>query len=135
MMYPRLVLLRRLLRADGAIFISIDDNELVALRQVMNEIFGAVNFIATIIWQKVFAPKNSARHPSEDHDYIVVYALNSNNWKPNLLVRGDSAISRYKNPDNDPRGPWTSGDLQARNFYSEGTYAITCPSGRVIWTW
>jgi len=132
MVYPRLALLRQFLREDGAIFISIDDNEVQSLRYVMDELFGASNFIATVLWQKVFAPKNTARHLSEDHDYIVIYAKNANVWRPNLVIRSDEAKSRYKNPDNDPRGPWTSGDLQARNFYSEGTYSITCPSGRVI---
>ena len=132
MMYPRLVLLKQFLRDDGAIFISIDDNEVAALRLLMDEIFGAKNFVATVLWQKIFSPKNSARHLSEDHDYIVVYALNADKWKPNLLPRGDDAKARYKNDDEDPRGPWTSGDLQARNYYSEGTYPITCPSGRVI---
>ncbi|TSE35232.1 DNA methylase [Tepidimonas charontis] len=132
MMYPRLVLLRQFLREDGAIFVSIDDNEVAALRLVMDEIFGAKNFVATVLWQKVFAPKNSARHFSEDHDYIVIYALNADSWRPNLIPRDEGANARYKNPDNDPRGPWTSGDLQARNYYSEGTYPVTCPSGRVI---
>jgi site-specific DNA-methyltransferase (adenine-specific)/adenine-specific DNA-methyltransferase len=132
MMYPRLALLRQFLRHDGAIFISIDDNAVQALRYVMDEIFGGPNFITTILWQKVFAPKNTARHFSEDHDYVVVYARNANVWRPNLVPRSDQAKGRYKNPDNDPRGPWTSGDLQARNFYSAGTYPITCPSGRVI---
>jgi len=132
MMYPRLVLLRQFLREDGAIFVSIDDNEVATLRLLMDEVFGARNFVATVIWQKVFAPKNSARHLSEDHDYIVVYAANADKWQPNLIPRAEEAKARYKNPDNDPRGPWTSGDLQARNYYSEGTYAVTCPSGRVI---
>lgn len=132
MMYPRLVLLRQFLREDGAIFISIDDNEVATLRLVMDEIFGVRNFVATVLWQKIFSPKNSARHLSEDHDYVVVYAFNANIWKPNLLPRGDDAKARYKNPDSDVRGPWTSGDLQARNYYSEGTYPVTCPSGRVI---
>ena len=132
MMYPRLALLHQFLREDGAIFITIDDNEVQALRYAMDEIFGSSNFIATVIWQKVFAPKNTARHFSEDHDYVVVYARNANVWRPNLVRRSDHAKGRYKNPDKDPRGPWTSGDLQARNYYSEGTYPITCPSGRVI---
>jgi len=132
LMYPRLHLLREFLREDGAIFVSIDDNEVHSLRHLMDEIFGTRNFIASVIWQKVFSPKNSARHFSEDHDYIVVYARNSDVWTPNLIQRGDLAKSRYGKPDNDPRGPWTSGDLQARNYYSEGTYPITCPSGRVI---
>lgn len=132
MMYPRLALLREFLREDGAIFISLDDNEIQALRYVMDEIFGANNFISTVIWQKVFAPKNSAKHFSEDHDYIAVYARDAERWRPNLVNRSEQAKSRYKNPDKDLRGPWTSGDLQARNYYSEGTYPITCPSGRVV---
>ncbi|MBK8892825.1 MAG: virulence RhuM family protein [Propionivibrio sp.] len=111
MMYPRLVLLKQFLRDDGAIFISIDDNEVATLRLLMDEIFGAKNFVATVLWQKIFSPKNSARHLSEDHDYIVLYASNADKWKPNLLPRGDDAKARYKNDDEDPRGPWTSGDL------------------------
>jgi len=132
MMYPRLLLLKQFLREDGTIFVSIDDNEIATLRLLMDEIFGAKNFVATVLWQKIFSPKNSARHLSEDHDYVVVYASKADAWKPNLLPRGSDAVARYKNPDDDPRGSWTSGDLQARNFYSEGTYPVTCPSGRVI---
>jgi adenine-specific DNA-methyltransferase len=132
MMYPRLKLLREFLREDGSIWVSLDDNEIHALRYLMDEIWDEQNFIATVLWQKNFSPKNSAKHLSEDHDYVVVYAKNAESWRPNLLPRSEEALSRYKNPDNDPKGPWTSGDLQARNFYSEGTYAITCPSGRVI---
>jgi len=132
MIYPRLALLREFLGNDGAIFISIDDNEVQNLRSVMDEIFGARNFVATIIWQKMFSPKNSARHLSESHDYIVLYARDADQWKPNLIPREDRQNDRYKNPDNDTRGPWTSGDLSARNFYGAGTYPITCPSGRVI---
>ncbi len=132
MLYPRLKLAHSLLRQDGAIFVSIADHEIHNLRAVMNEIFGEENFIATVIWQKVFSPKNSARHFSEDHDYIVVYAKNAEAWTPRLLPRTQEMEARYANPDNDPRGPWTSGDLSARNYYGEGTYPVTCPSGRVI---
>lgn len=131
MMYPRLVLLKQFLQEDGAIFISIDDNEVATLRLLMDEIFGARNFIATVLWQKIFSPKNSARHLSEDHDYVVMYALNADCWKPNLLPRTDAADARYKDTG-DERGPWTSSDLTARNYYSLGTYAVTSPSGRVI---
>jgi adenine-specific DNA-methyltransferase len=74
MMYPRLQLLKELLRDDGAIFVSIDDNEVQNLRAVMDEIFGGNNFVATIIWEKVYSPKSSAKYLSENHDYIVVYA-------------------------------------------------------------
>ncbi len=132
MMYPRLKLARTLLRDDGIAFISIADHEVYNLRVIMNEIFGEENFIATVIWQKVFSPKNTARHFSEDHDYIVAYAKNAELWTPNLLPRTEEMEARYSNPDDDVRGAWTSGDLSARNYYSEGLYPVTCPSGRVI---
>ncbi len=132
MMYPRLYLARNLLREDGVIFISCDDNEVHNLRAVMNEVFGEENFVATVIWQKVFSPKNSARHLSEDHDYVVMYARTAETWRPILLPRTEEMEARYENPDDDPRGPWTSGDFSARNYYSEGIYEITCPSGRVV---
>ncbi|WP_434131539.1 site-specific DNA-methyltransferase [Methylocaldum sp. GT1BB] len=132
MMYPRLVLLKQFLREDGAIFVSIDDNEVATLRLLMDEIFGAKNFVATVLWQKVYSPKNSARHLSEDHDYVVIYASKADAWKPNLLPRTDEQNAAYRNPDDDPRGVWKTSDLSARNYYSAGTYPITCPSGRVI---
>lgn len=130
MMYPRLYLARNLLREDGVIFISIDDNEIDNLRKMCNEVFGEENFIASVIWQKVFSPKNSARHFSEDHDYIVVYARSAETWRPSLLPRSEEANARYENPDNDSRGPWTSGDIAARNYYSEGQYEVTAPGGK-----
>jgi site-specific DNA-methyltransferase (adenine-specific)/adenine-specific DNA-methyltransferase len=132
MMYPRLALLRQFLRQDGAIFISIDDNEIQALRYIMDEIFGASNFVATILWQKVYSPKNSARHFSEDHDYLVVYARKADIWKPNLVPRSEKQDSAYKNRDNDPRGVWKTSDLSARNPYGEGLYSVTTPSGKLI---
>lgn len=132
MMYPRLALLREFLAEDGAIFISIDDNEVQYLRDVMDEVFGPRNFVASIIWQKMFSPKNSARQLSESHDYVVLYAKNTSTWKPKLIPRQQKQDVRYKNPDSDPRGPWTSSDLSARNYYSLGTYPVTCRSGRRI---
>ncbi|AKL34418.1 site-specific DNA-methyltransferase [Klebsiella michiganensis] len=132
MIFARLRLARNLLKDDGVIFISIDDNEVDNLRKVCNEVFGEDNFIAQIIWQKVFSPKNSARWFSEDHDYILVYARNSSSWTPNLLPQTDEMIARYKNPDNDPRGVWQSDNLTARNKYDAGLYAVTCPSGKII---
>lgn len=132
MMYPRLVLLREFLREDGAIFISIDDNEVAHLRCIMDEVFGARNFVASIIWQKMDSPKNTAVHLSEDHDYIALYAKDAGNWRPRKLPRTPAMIARYKNPDNDPRGPWLLSDLAARNYYSEGRYTIPTPSGKVI---
>lgn len=132
MMYPRLSLARHLLRDDGVIFITIDDNEVQNLRLIMDELFGPENFIACCIWQKVFSPKNTAEQFSEDHDYLLVYGRNGTEWRPNLLPRTKDMEDRYYNTDDDPRGPWTSSDLSARNYYSKGTYPITTPSGRVI---
>lgn len=132
MMYSRLRLARNLLSENGAIFISIDDNEVDNLRKICSDVFGERNFVAQIIWQKVFSPKNSARWFSEDHDYVMVFAKSADDWTPNLLPQTDEMLARYKNPDNDPRGPWTSSDLAARNRYDAGLYPITCPSGRVI---
>jgi len=132
MMWPRLVLLRELLSERGSIWITLDDNEVHHARGILDEIFGADNFVATCIWQKNFSPKNTAQFFSEDHDYILIYAKDKKLWRPNLLERTQEMDDRFTNTDNDPRGPWTSGDLSARNYYSEGTYPITCPSGRVI---
>lgn len=132
MMYPRLRLARGLLSDDGAIFVSIADHEIHNLRHVLDEIFGPENFVAAVIWHKMDSPKNSAIHLSEDHDYIVIYAKNADVWRPCPLPRTDEMVARYKNPDNDPRGPWLLGDLAARNFYGQGRYAITTPSGKVI---
>ncbi|WP_373054302.1 site-specific DNA-methyltransferase [Thioalkalivibrio sp.] len=132
MMYPRLMLLKELLREDGAIFVSIDDNEVAYLRAAMDEVFGARNFVATVIWNRVFARKSSARHFSENHDYLLVYAKDASKWTRNLLPRSSQNIDSYSNPDDDPRGPWTSVVLSARNYYSLGTYPITTPGGRRI---
>ena len=132
MMWPRLVLLRELLSEKGSIWITLDDNEVHRARMVLDEIFGADNFVSTCIWHKNFSPKPSAQYFSEDHDYILVIAKDKSAWRPNLLDRTAEMDARFSNPDNDLRGPWTSGDLSARNPYSEGTYSITTPGGREI---
>ena len=132
MMLPRLKLLCELLRDDGVIFVSIDDNEVHRLRSLMDEVFGEDNFVATAVWQKIFSPKNTAKYFSEDHDFVLVYARNIEEWTPNLLERSEQAIGRYKNPDGDPRGVWSSSDLTARNYYSLGTYEVTSPSGKAF---
>ena len=132
MMLPRLYIARNLLRDDGVIFVSCDDHEVFNLRCLMNEIFGEENFVATVIWQKVYAPKSSARHFSEDHDYVLVYARNGDIWTPGLLPRTDEQNAVYKNLDDDPRGQWRPNNLAARNYYSKGTYSIKCPGGRII---
>lgn len=132
MMWPRLQLLRELLAEDGAIFITIDDNEVHRLRTVMDETFGEENFIDTVIWQKNYSPKGTAKHFSSDHDYMMMYAKQKAGWKPFLLERTAEQDAAYKNPDNDERGDWKTSDLSARNPYSAGRYSIKCPGGRVI---
>lgn len=132
LMRDRLESLRRLLSDDGSIWISIDDNEVAYLRVLLDEVFGRTNFIATVIWEKVYSPKSSAKFLSENHDYVVCYAKDASRWQRNLLPRTEKQDRAYKNPDNDPRGPWKPGDLSARNYYSVGRYPITCPSGRII---
>jgi adenine-specific DNA-methyltransferase len=129
MMYPRLKLARNLLRSDGAIFISIDDHEIHNLRELMSEIFGDENFVATAIWEKADSPRNSARQFSEDHDYILVFSRNPE-WAPDRLPRTEAANSIYSNPDNDSRGEWLPGDPYANKPYSKGKYTITGPTGR-----
>jgi adenine-specific DNA-methyltransferase len=132
MMYPRLVLARNLLTQDGVIFVSIDDNEVAHLRLMMDEVFGPENFVASVIWHKVHTLKNTARQFSEDHDYLLCYARNADSWVPHALPRTELQDARFTNPDDDPRGPWISSPVQARNYYSRGLYAITTPGGRVV---
>ena len=125
MMYPRLFLARNLLREDGVIFLSIDDIEVHNLRLILNEIFGEENFIASIIWEKKFSPQNDAQYFSDNHDYILVYAKNKEQFKRNLLPRKDSSNNRYSNPDNDPRGNWTSSDCTVKTYTPSYDYPIT----------
>ncbi len=132
MMYPRLKLARNLLRDDGVIFVSIDDHEVQNLRHLMDEIFGPENFVDTIIWQKIFTVKNSAQYFSAMHDYLVVYAREKASWTRNLLPRSAELDESYTNPDNDPRGPWTTNAVQARNYYGQGLYEIRSPAGQVF---
>ena len=132
MMLPRLKLLRELLSDDGAIFVSIDDNEQHRLRMLMDEIFGEENFITNIIWQKKFSPQNDARYLSDNHDFIVLFAKNKENWKRNMLSTPESVKNRYSNPDNDSRGPWSSGDMSVKTYNASSDYPIKTPSGRVV---
>lgn len=132
LMRDRLELLRRLLRSDGSIWISIDDNECHYLKILLDEIFGRANFVATIIWQKVFTVKNSARHFSDMHDYLLLYAKDLSNWERNLLPRSKELDASYTNQDRDPRGSWTTNAIQARNYYSQGSYEIVSPTGKVF---
>ncbi len=132
MMYPRLKLLHKLLAKDGAIFISIDDNEQANLKLICDEIFGSGNFINNVIWQKKFSPQNDAKYFSDNHDFIVCYAKQKIAWNRNLLPRTEEQDKRYKNPDNDFRGAWTSGDLSVKTYNENTDYPITTPSGRIV---
>lgn len=132
MMYPRLELLRELMAEDGSIWVTIDDNEEHYLKVIMDEVFGRANYVASAVWQKVLSVKNSARHFSVDHDYILVYAKQSDSWFPNRVPGSAKQRDAYKNPDQDARGPWQSVSLSARNPYSKGLYSVRTPSGRVI---
>lgn len=132
MMYPRLKLLKKLLADNGAIFISIDDNEQANLKLICDEIFGVQNFIANVIWEKKYSPQNDARWLSDSHDFILIYAKDKSTWRPNLLPRTTEMNARYKNPDNDPRGVWKAADFSARTYSPIGDYKITTPSGRIV---
>lgn len=132
MMWPRVRLLHELLAETGSFWMTLDDNEIHRARALLDEVFGEKNFVACCIWHKNYAPKSSARHFSEDHDYLLIYAKDAANWDANLLARTEEQNAAYKNPDNDPRGPWRPNNLAARNYYSKGTYSITCPKGRII---
>lgn len=131
-MLPRLQLLRQFLSEDGSIWVSIDDDEQAYLKVILDEIFGRQNFVSSVIWEKKFSPQNDAKWLSDSHDFILVYAKNKESWRPNLLPRTDEMNARYKNPDNDPRGPWTSGDCSVKTYSANNDYPITTPSGRVV---
>lgn len=132
MMLPRLFLARNLLKDDGVIFVSIDDNEQANLKLLMDEIFGEENFVSDVIWQKKYSPQNDAKWFSTMHDYILVYAKNKEIWRPNLLKRTEEQNARYSNPDNDPRGDWKSSDLSVKTYSKDYDYPITTPSGRIV---
>lgn len=132
MMYPRLKLAKDLLAEDGIIFISIDDNEQENLRKICDEIFGAQNFVAQLVWERAYAPKNDARFISNSHDYVLMFAKNVNNFVIGRLPRTKEANSKYGNPDNDPRGLWRPDNLSVKSYTAACDYPITTPSGRVV---
>ena len=135
MMYPRLKLLHKLLAENGAIFISIDDNEQANLKLILDEIFGGRNFIAQMVWQKRTSP-DARRKISAGHEYIFTYTKNVDFSDSifNLLNLGELDKIKYKNPDNDLRGPWVSTDCTAQAGHGTKSqfYTLTTPSGRVI---
>jgi len=132
MMYPRLFLARQLLREDGVIFVSIDDHEVHNLRLLMNEIFGEENFVASVMWQKMYSGKADATHFGIFHEYILCYAKNILTAETYLLPRTEEMNARYSNPDNDPRGPWLSNDLTASGERSGGHYPVVAPLGKTF---
>jgi adenine-specific DNA-methyltransferase len=137
MMRERLDIARNLLSDDGAIYASIDDDEHPRLRLVFDEVFGASNFVANIVWQKKYSPANDAKWFSDDHDHIIVTARNKNSWRPTKLARTRENDAQYKNPDDDPRGPWMSDNYVSNKSRTErpnSWYAITNPhTGDDVW--
>lgn len=128
----RLNLSKKLLSPTGCIFISIDDNEFASLKLLCDDIFGWQNFITACLWQKIHSVKNDAKYISVNHDYVLVYAKNSDNLQFNLLPRTKEMDNRYKNPDNDPRGAWQSGDLVANETRVNGNYNVVGPTGKIF---
>lgn len=125
----RLLLIRELLAPDGSVWVHLDDVEQHRMRVLMDEIFGAGNFITTVIWQKIHARNNSAMHFSADHDFILVYGRDAKQWRPNRVARTAKSDADFWNPDNDPRGPWRRSDLTASKPYSDGHYEVIGPHG------
>ena len=132
MMYPRLELLHELLADDGSIWVIIDDDEGHYLKVLMDEIFGRKNFVANVVWQKKFSPQNDTKWLSDSHDHIIIYAKSKDVWRPLLLPRTEEMDKRYKNPDNDPRGVWTSSDFSVKTYSAKYDYPITAPNGKTM---
>ena len=130
MMYPRLILARNLLSDDGVIMVSIDDNEIENLRKILFEIFGEQNFVSQFIWQKSFSPKNDSKYFSNSHEYIICVSKKIENFKRNLLPRTEDSNKGYKNPDNDPRGRWSSTSMLATTFNEKYVFEVVSPNGK-----
>lgn len=133
MMYPRLKLARQLLRDDGVLFMSIDDNEVTNARKLCDEVFGEQGFLACVIWERAYAPVNLKKHFSESHDFLLAYCKNAELCVCNGLKRSAEANERYSNPDSDPRGVWKAADCTVGPEVPEKVYPITLPSGRVVY--
>ena len=132
MMYSRLLVARSLLTEDGVIFISIDDNEVRNLKNICDEVFGEKNFVAQLIWERAYSPKNDAKFVSNSHDYILMSAKNIDNFTIGRLERTAEANARYSNPDNDPRGVWKASDMSVKTYNAACDYPITTPSGKTV---
>jgi len=129
MMYPRLVLLRDLLTEDGSIWVTIDDNEAHYLKALMDEVFGRTNFVCNAIWQKKFSPQNDERLITASHDHLLVVAKNRTVCAFNQLSRTAIHDSSFSNPDSDPRGPWSSGDMTSKTKAAGHSYPVITPAG------
>ena len=130
MINARLMVARSFLSEEGAVFISIDDNEEDNLKKVCNEVFGENNFVACVTWQRNYAPISLKKFFSESHEYCYVYAKNIDSFKMNLLPRSDKQNKDYKNPDNDPRGVWKVGNLTVGPAVEKQVYEIIGPTGK-----
>ncbi len=128
-MYPRLYITKQLLKDDGVIFISIDDNEIAQLRLLMDEVFGEENFVANIVWHKKYGASNDSKYLSEVHDHILLYAKSKEKWVPNLFERPNELNAKYKNPDNDERGEWIATNLSVKTYSEANDYIIVGPNG------
>ncbi len=134
LMYSRLYILKNLLSDDGTIWISIDSDESHYLKVLCDEIFGRKNYVDEIVWQRSFSPINLKKTLSRAHDIVLVYAKKiDSKFELNKLPRSGHANARYRNPDNDPRGPWTSGDISVGPRIKEKVYPIITPSGREVY--
>jgi len=132
LMRDRLEIIRNLLSEDGSLWITIDDNEAHYLKVLCDEVFGRANFVSNVIWQKKFSPQNDAKWISNSHDNVLCYALNKSRWFPHPLPRTEEMDKRYKNPDNDPRGPWTATDLSRSEHRDRDYWGLTTPSGKTV---
>ena len=132
LMKPRLEILKNLLADNGSIWISIDADESHYLKVLCDMVFGRRNFVDEVIWQRAFSPINLKKTLSRSHDVILVYSKNSDGFELNKLPRSAEATKSYKNLDNDPRGPWTSGDLSVGPIIQSKVFEITTPSGRKV---
>ncbi len=130
MMYPRLVLLREFLSPQGIIFVSIGTDEQGHLRLLLDEIFGPANRIAVAAWETAYTANQTAKHISEVTDFVLIYAKEFNKAVVGKFARSEEQLAKFKNPDNDPRGPWKAENLSAGRFYAAGQFEITGPTGK-----
>jgi adenine-specific DNA-methyltransferase len=128
----RLEIIRKLMAIDGSLWITIDDNEAHYLKVLCDEVFGRSNFVSNIVWQKKFSPQNDAKWISNSHDHILCYCVDKTRWSPNALPRSVEMDERFKNPDSDPRGPWSATDLTRAEHRDRDYWGLVTPSGKTV---